>query len=288
MRVFVTGGSGYLGRAVIEVLTGQDIDVTALARTASSAAVVAGLGATPVQGSLTDTDVLRAAARAADGVLHLGVAYGPDVAAIDMAAADAMADTGAYVHTGGVWVYGDTDGLVDESAPQRPPAITSWRAANETRVLERGGRLVMPGVVYGRSGGLVDQFLATPGRQTGLVPVIGTGTQRWALVHVEDVARLYILALHAVAGAVYAGVTENVPMADMSQAVATSVGGRVEELPYAVAAARMGPIAEAFSLDQRISSARATAELGWSPTHLDAVDELTKPSVLPTRQSSGW
>lgn len=277
MRVFVTGGSGYLGQATIEALTRQDIAVTALARTASSAAVVAGLGATPVRGGLTDLDVLRAAARAADGVLHLGVAYGPDVARIDMAAAEAMWDTGAYVHTGGVWVYGNTDGLVDESAPQQPPAITSWRAENEARVLERGGRLVMPGVVYGRSGGLIDQYLAAPGRDTGLVPRISTGTQRWAMVHVEDVARLYVLALQAAAGTVYAGVTENVPMTDVSDAVAAAVGGRVEELPYAVAEARMGPIAEAFALDQRISSARAKAELGWTPTHLDAVDELTKP-----------
>jgi nucleoside-diphosphate-sugar epimerase len=277
MRVFVTGGSGYLGQATIEALTRQNIDVTALARTASSAAVVAGLGATPIQGDLTDLDVLRAAARAADGVVHLGVAYGPDVAEIDMAAAGAMWDTGVYVHTGGVWVYGNTGTLVDESAPQQPPAITSWRAANEARVLEHGGRLVMPGVVYGRSGGLIDQYLAAPGRETGLVPVIGAGAQRWALVHVEDVAQLYVLALQAAAGAVYAGVTQNLPMAEVSEAVAAAVGGRVEKLPYATAEARMGPIAQAFALDQQISSARAKADLGWTPTHLDAAEELTKP-----------
>lgn len=277
MRVFITGGSGYVGQATIEALTRQNIDVTALARTEASAAVVAALGATPIQGSLTDLDVLRAAARAADGVLHLGVVYGPDVAEIDNAAAEAMSDTGVYVHTGGVWVYGDTDGLVDETAPQQPPAVTSWRAANEARVLERGGRLIMPGVVYGRSSGLIDQFIAAPGRKTGLVPRIGAGTQRWAMVHAEDVAQLYVLALRAAAGALYAGVTENVPMADVSEAVAASVGGRVEELTYAAAEARMGPIAEAFALDQQISSARAKAELGWTPTHLNAVEELSKP-----------
>jgi nucleoside-diphosphate-sugar epimerase len=277
MRVFVTGGSGYLGQATIEALTSRNIDVTALVRTASSAAVVARLGAATLLGSLTDLDVLRAAARAADGVLHLGVAYGPDVAEIDAAAAEAMSDTGVYVHTGGVWVYGNTNGLVDEKAPQQPPAITAWRAANEARVLERGGRLVMPGLVYGRSGGLIDQYLAAPGRETGRVPRIGAGTQHWALVHVEDVAQLYVLALQSAAGTVYAGVTQNVPMADVSNAVAAAVDGQVEELPYATAEARMGPIAEAFALDQQISSARANAELGWTPTHLDALDELTKP-----------
>jgi nucleoside-diphosphate-sugar epimerase len=277
MRVFITGGSGYLGQATIEALVERNIEVMALARTQSSADAVVAAGATPVLGGLTDLDVLRAAARSADGVLHLGVAYGPDVAGIDMAASSALLETGVYVHTGGVWVYGNTDGVVDESARQRPPAITSWRAVNEARVLERGGRLVMPGVVYGRSGGLIDHFLASPGRATGLVPRIGSGAHHWALVHVEDVARLFVRALDAPAGAVYAGVTENVPMADVSEAVAHAVGGQVEELSPEAAGERMGPIAEAFGLDQRISSRRAMTELGWSPTHLDAVGELAKP-----------
>jgi nucleoside-diphosphate-sugar epimerase len=278
MNVFITGGSGYIGRSTIPLLIRRGFGVTALARSSSSANVVAELGATPVRGALTDLGVLRSAAAGADSVLHLGADHGGDTAAVDLAAAAAMQDglggRGAYVHTGGVWVYGHTDGVVDESAAQSPPAIVAWRAANERQVLARGGRLVMPGVVYGRSAGLVEMFLAAPGRSDGAVPRIGDGANRWSVVHVDDVAELYALALEAPAGSVYAGVSEFVSLASIAGAVAASVGMPVAELDQAAAQERMGPIAEAFALDQRVSGERARSELGWAPVHVDALRTL--------------
>ncbi|HEY0694542.1 MAG TPA: NAD(P)H-binding protein, partial [Kribbella sp.] len=104
MKVFITGGSGYIGRPTIQALVRRGIEVTALVRSDASADVVVNLGATPIRGSLTDLKVLREAARAADGVIHLGVEYAADTAEIDRAAAEAMQDgvgAGPYVHTGG-------------------------------------------------------------------------------------------------------------------------------------------------------------------------------------------
>ncbi|WIV55048.1 NAD-dependent epimerase/dehydratase family protein [Amycolatopsis nalaikhensis] len=283
MKVFLTGGSGYVGRSTVTALVRHGHEVSALARSDAAARVLTELGATPVAGGLTDAAVLRAAAAEADGVIHLGQHYGPDTAEVDRAAADALqdglGDRGPYVHTGGVWVYGDTDGVVDEDAPQRPPAITAWRRANEERVLAHGGHpvLVMPGLVYGLGGGLIDTFFVAPAREEGAVPLIGDGANHWALVHVEDVAELYALALRAPAKSVYAGVSgQNLPLADIVEALTHAAGcpGRVTRLSLAEASARMGPIAEAFALDQRLTSARAQGELGWRPRHLDALAEL--------------
>lgn len=47
MKVFVTGGSGYIGRSLLRVLAAQGDSVTALVRSEASAKVVADLGATP-------------------------------------------------------------------------------------------------------------------------------------------------------------------------------------------------------------------------------------------------
>ncbi|MBB4742024.1 hypothetical protein BJY16_005483 [Actinoplanes octamycinicus] len=44
---------------------------------------------------------------------------------------------------------------------------------------------------------------------------------------------------------------------------------------------QMGPIADAFALDQRLSSARAHQDLGWRPLHDDP------PAVLAGRRSKG-
>jgi nucleoside-diphosphate-sugar epimerase len=288
MQVFITGGSGYLGQPTIAALRKQGIEVSALARGDESARVVAELGATPVRGGLTDLAVLRDTAAGADGVIHLGQHYGPDTADVDRAASEAMqdglGDRGSYVHTGGVWVYGNTEGVVDEDAPLRAPGLTAWRAENEKRVLARAGNgghpvLVMPGVVYGRSAGLVEGFYAAPGRAGGSVPCVGDGANHWSVVHVEDIAELYVLALRAPAGAVYAGVLEQYPtQAEVAAAVARSIGapGQVSALSLAESVRRMGPIAEAFALDQRVTAARARDQLGWRPAHTDPLAELAE------------
>ncbi|MGW6510810.1 NAD-dependent epimerase/dehydratase family protein, partial [Streptomyces niveus] len=245
------------------------------------------LGATPVAGALDDTDVLGEAARRADGVIHLGVDYAEGTAEVDRAAAQALQEgvgSGPYVHTGGAWVYGDTDGVVDEDAPQSPPRITAWRLENEKRVLARvaiGDRpvVVMPGLVYGHSGGLTQAYFVEPGRAAGAVPCIGDGANRWALVHVDDLAELYVLALNAPAGSVYAGVGgQNLPLADITLALSDAAGhpGRIESVTLEEAVRRMGPIAEAFALDQQLTGARARRELGWTPTRLDALADLAQ------------
>lgn len=232
--------------------------------------------------------MLRAAARAADGVIHMGQHYGPDTAEVDRAAAEALQDgAGArpYVHTGGVWVYGDTDGVADEDAPLSPPRITAWRLENEKRVLARAGTgerpvVVMPGLVHGRSGGLVETFYAAPGRETGSVPCVGDGANHWSTVHVDDVAELYVLALNAAPGSVYAGVGDLYPtQAEIAHAVSRAIGrpGAVRHLTEAEAEERMGPIAEAFALDQRLTGARARRELGWRPTRSDLPADLVRP-----------
>lgn len=287
MRVFITGGSGYIGRPTIAALRRGGIEVSALVRSDRSARVVAGLGATPVRGDLTDVAVLRAAAADADGVIHVGQHYGDDTADVDRGASDAMlaglGGRGTYVHTGGTWVYGDTDGVVDEDAPTSAPPIVSWRAENEKRVLASATAgahpvLVMPGVVYGGGAGLIETFYAAPARAEHVVRSVGDGSNHWSMVHVEDVAELFVAALRAPAGAVYAGVIDRYPtQAEIVAAVASSLGmaGQTGGTTLDEARDRMGPIADAFALDQRLTGARARQQLGWQPRHLDPVAELT-------------
>lgn len=68
MKVFVTGGSGFVGSHVIETLTGQGHEVIAMARSDASAEKVRAFGATPVRCSLGAVDAETLAG--CDAVVH--------------------------------------------------------------------------------------------------------------------------------------------------------------------------------------------------------------------------
>jgi len=286
MQVLVTGGSGYLGQATVRALQRHGHQVVALARSDDAERRLTALGVTAVvRGGLTDLDVLHKTALDVDAAIHLAQHDGPDAAEVDLGAATAIQDglgSRPYVHTGGVWVYGNTDGAVDETAAQSPPAITAWRGDNERRILERacsGGHpvLVMPGVVYGHGGGLIDRFLGAPAR-AGAAHYIGAGENRWAVVHVEDIAELYVAALGAPAGGVYAGVddSQSPTMRQIAEAVSIAAGqpDTASSITLQQARHEFGPVADAFALDQRVTTARARRDLGWAPAARDVQAEL--------------
>jgi nucleoside-diphosphate-sugar epimerase len=68
---FVTGGSGFIGGALIERLVAGGCDVTALARSERSAAVVEGLGARSARGDLSEVGAMKEAAGGCDVTFHL-------------------------------------------------------------------------------------------------------------------------------------------------------------------------------------------------------------------------
>ncbi|MEJ7893915.1 MAG: NAD-dependent epimerase/dehydratase family protein [Solirubrobacteraceae bacterium] len=268
MRIFVTGGTGYIGSEVVRQLVARGDEVRALARSDGSMQKAEGLGAVPVRGELGDTDLLRAEAEVADAVIHLGSPTGTgDEAAITRAAADALKVATPYLHTGGIWSFGNTHGGADETHALHPPALTAWRTAIEEDVLAGPhGVVVMLAVVYGGGGGILPGVFGE-GRY------VGNGEYHVALVHLEDVAALYVRALDAPAGTRVAGVTQCVQAREIAAALS---GGHTTSETLHDAEARLGhEFAEAMTLDQRVTAVRAR-ELGWAPEHRDAVAALAR------------
>ena len=87
MHVFVTGGTGTIGTAVVAELLGNGHTVLALARSDSAAQTLKDAGAAVLRGGLADLDVLRSRVARFDGVISL--AFGRDysvIALLDLAA----------------------------------------------------------------------------------------------------------------------------------------------------------------------------------------------------------
>src|SRR5258708_3152830 len=69
-RVFVTGGSGFVGRNLIAMLCARGTEVRALARSTAAAEAVAKVGAEAVRGDLSDEAALRAGMAGCNVVFH--------------------------------------------------------------------------------------------------------------------------------------------------------------------------------------------------------------------------
>ncbi|MFC0842432.1 NAD-dependent epimerase/dehydratase family protein [Streptomyces noboritoensis] len=284
MKVLVLGSTGYIGSAVVQRLAAEGHQVVHFMKDASRPPT----DATMVVGDLTDPASLRAAVTDdIDAVVNLATPTGDE--AVDTAAVDALTErlhgTGrAFVYTSGVWVLGATgDAAVDEDAPTNAITIVGYRPRIEQQVLATGGEdvravVVRPGIAYGRGGG-IPALMTGWAREHGTGRYVGSAATRWPMVHVDDLADLFVLAVaKASAGSVLHGVAhEAVPVAALAAAADVAAGGtgRAEPWPLEQAAEAVGgPFAEALGLNQVVSGQRAVTELGWHPSRPSVLTEL--------------
>jgi nucleoside-diphosphate-sugar epimerase len=286
MRVFITGASGHIGLPVTEELLGAGHEVVGLARSDDSAARIEATGATVRRGDLDDLDGLKAAAREADGVVHLAfkhdlMATGEMEAAIaaDMAATqafgDALAGTDkAFVNTSGTLMLAmmglGRTGTEDDRSPG------GHRADVENATLALADRGVRSAVI--RLSPLVHSDIDKHGfgpsligiaRDKGFAGYPGEGTNRWPAVHTLDAARLYRLAVEsAPAGSVLHGVAdEGVPTKEIATAIGRGAGLEVRAVPEAEIPDYFSFLAGFITLDDPTSNAKTRELLGWEPTH---------------------
>src|SRR5207237_3712425 len=90
MRVFLTGGTGYVGSAVLDALVRHGHHVDALVRNSEGAARVQARGAHPILGDLLNAASWQDAAAAADGAVHTAVDYSARQQQVDAAAVDGL------------------------------------------------------------------------------------------------------------------------------------------------------------------------------------------------------
>lgn len=294
MRVLVTGATGTIGSPVAARFRAEGCDVLGLARSDAAAARLRAAGIEPVRGSIDDPDQVADAIRSVDVLVHAAYTFDAKAAAADLSTIRAVGEhfrgTGkAFLYTSGLWLLGDVGPEpATEDAPVNPVPTVRFRPVAEEMVLalaQDGVRsfVVRPGVVYGSTGGLVAELVAS-GRQRGAVRFVGSGEEMWPLVHQSDLGALYWLILQrADPGTVWHGVaTEGVRVRDLALAAADVAGvpGRIESWPVEEAIAEFGDFAYALALDQTVSGERARRLLGWTPTGPSVFDELNSVAAL--------
>ena len=300
-RVFVTGATGYLGSAIAARLRRSGNEVFGLTRSPDRAGALAALGITPVVGDLGKTDAFLGALRNCDAVVHAAAESGPHWAEQDekaLAAIRSAAQDGRVrrvLYTSGVWVHGDTGGaVVDESTALNPLALVHWRAAHEDAALDLGEHeaqtiVFRPGIVYGESRGIIGAMFAEA-REKRTVTYPGTGDQQWCLVHRDDVAEAFALALeHGRGGERFILVDESrLTVRQIAEAIARVAGAALKPWDAQDVRAKLGLYGEALLTSQRATSAKARRKLGWVPRHTSFVNEAEELHRDWQAQQARW
>jgi len=95
------------------------------------------------------------------------------------------------------------------------------------------------------------------------------------MIHVDDLARLYLLALAKPAGALYHATDGS---AFRVREIAAAANGRAVSWPLEDARQTLGAYADALVLDQLVSSEKARSALGWKPREASIIEDLRSGS----------
>ncbi|MFI5912015.1 SDR family oxidoreductase [Dactylosporangium sp. NPDC051541] len=309
MHVFVTGASGWVGRGLVPELLTAGHTVTGLARSATAAAALRAAGAEVRAGSLDDLDVLRDAAVAADGVVHLAfkhdIAFSGDFAgatAADRAAIEAfgaaLAGTGKpFVLASGILgVLGLPPGTVATEDDGHPgPPVANERVANAHFTLalaDRGVRasvVRLPPATHGDGDNGFIPAVIDLARQRGAAAYVGDGANRWPAVHRDDAARLFRLALEsAPPGAVlHAVADEGVPIRAVAERIAARLGVPARSVTAEQIGEYVGFLAGFWGVDGPATAKVTRDRLGWTPTGPGLLADLEHGTYFATGSADG-
>jgi nucleoside-diphosphate-sugar epimerase len=208
MNVFITGATGFVGGHLARHLSGEGHAVSGLARTDTAATALEHQGITP---GAADLDARRPAAidaaLAADAVIHAAQAVPEQESATVTDLTQALAGTGKTLvflsgsgvlmqRTAGAW----SPDIFTEDDPFAAEPLADFRKAAEDTVLAAAANgmramVVRPGQIWGPGDhghmSMIYQSVAA----VGAAAYVGNGLAVYSHVHIDDVTRLFSLAL---------------------------------------------------------------------------------------------
>ncbi|MFE9358266.1 SDR family oxidoreductase [Streptomyces olivaceoviridis] len=296
MRFFVTGASGWIGSALVPDLIEAGHQVVGLARSDASAAALTAAGVEVVRGTVDDLAVLRDAALASDGVIHLAFKHDlafsggfQEAAEADRRAVDAFGD--ALAGTGRPFVL--ASGLLGVAPGRlaterdRPALHGSHFTIRQTTaeaalaLAERGVRssvVRLSPTCHGEGDNGFVASLVAVARAKGVSGHPGDGTTRWPAVHRLDAARLFRLAAEkAPAGSVLHGsAEEGVALRDIAEVIGRHLEVPVASVAPEATAEHFGWLSGPLGFDTVASSALTRELLGWEPVQPGLLADLDK------------
>ncbi|KAL2006973.1 hypothetical protein VTN00DRAFT_8411 [Thermoascus crustaceus] len=294
-RIFITGATGYIGLVVTSHALSAGYTVHGLSCTPSGDAKLLslGTGATPIRGDLTTLDVLRRESAAADIVIHLAYIHDwtmdyDEILRIDAAAVDALAEplqgTGKplVITSGSALAEPDLEG--NETSEDAPITMNEFPPGVRVRAVR------LPPYVYGRGGGTGFVVLLTQtALKIGESLYVDDGRVRTLDVHVDDVARLYLLVAERArkegkeeAGEIFNSMASTTTTTrELTEAIGAVLWLPVRSVSRDEAEEKWGKfLATIPNYENRASNRQAVERLGWGPREVDLITDIREGSFV--------
>ncbi|HYB00651.1 MAG TPA: NAD-dependent epimerase/dehydratase family protein [Ktedonobacteraceae bacterium] len=301
MKVLVTGATGFVGQAIVRALRRREHAVVGLVRDAHKGQALEQLGAMLVVGDMLEPASYDGVVPAVDAVIQ-AAQYGiqgrltrkkfaqieqADVFMTRTLARACLAHDKTLLYTSGVFNYGDHgDEWITEQTPLYPSPLgeAHTKMVEELLPLARDQHLrviiLSPGFVYGPGGLFKQSFYDT--LQKGQLRIFGKGQNYWSVIHVDDLAAAYALAVESEAYGETYNIVDDQPLRlyDLVNTFTDAMGKkRVGSMaPWLLKLIIGGPLVESLVTSFRISNAKAKRELGWQPRYSTFKEGL--PGVL--------
>jgi nucleoside-diphosphate-sugar epimerase len=291
MRVFVTGGSGFIGKRLVRKLLGEGHEVVCLSRSGETSALLADMGAEVLSGDLTDSESVAASVREAlpTHVAHLAAEIATSrnedrIEEVNVRGTQALVTACRDVQLEGFLflstvVRGEANGetFTEEDTIPATTAYGRSKQIGDEIVLDAFNDwglpafILRPSHVYGPGGWFAelisDRFFRIPGK----------GENWWDVVHVDDVVNACTVLLEkAPAGQIFHCVDdEPVTMNEFFARAAKAL----DRKPFGHAPAWVAKLVKgAGTVTAAVRSAKSTnarlKELGWKPKFPSSADGI--------------
>lgn len=301
MKIFLTGGTGAIGRFLVPQLLENRHEVVALTRSAEKAVRLEEMGATAAIADPLDKQQLTAAVRMAEPevIIHQLTAlsgagnfkkldqefaltnrFRTEVTDNLLAAARTIGTRRLIAQSYCGWPYARKGGPVkteeDPLDPKPPESFTKTLAA--IRYLEdklrnvsflegvalRYGMFYGPGTGIGK-GGTVYKMV-----RKRRIPIVGGGGGIWSFIHIIDAARATVAALSNGSAGIYNIVDDDpAKVSTWLPVLAQAVGGKPPyRIPHWLGELTIGKAGVSMMTQIRgCSNAKAKRELNWTPVY---------------------
>jgi len=191
--ILVTGGTGFVGRHVVQALLAAGRDVRALVRDPKKDAR---LGYDLVEGDMTDAASLRRAVEGVDVVVHLVAIRQGKPEQFQRIMVDGTRSLLAAAREAGVgrFVLMSALGTSEESKDLVPYYGAKWQMEQDVKASGLPYVIFRPSFIFERDGGILPTFRKLA-KLTPVTPIIGSGEQRIQPIWAGDVAAYFDRAI---------------------------------------------------------------------------------------------